>query len=337
MSKLPVTVISPVLNCISAMPDHVEHLRRLSALVEEIIVIDSYSEDGTKDFLLAELSGLNVRFLDHPRGLYASWNYAISAATQTYLNIATVGDVLSVSSLQSLHEAMTKFSADVVVSPPTFILPVGTPAKRRWPIHRLLNVLEPRPTSAFALQPMEWLAANFAYFSANLISSSASNLYRTALLKKHPFPVNYSHWGDCAWSMMVAAHAKWVIHPSVSSTMLLHPHSVERKESQIGADSSVRADLGKSVLEQNRKLLEANGFPPHLIGLFEEIVELNREKHKLKLDYKTRPLVSIPWFLNPFAVGLRGNRKRVESRLKEKQHQVLEYLNNRWDGSSFSN
>lgn|GEM_PF-5576126 len=64
--KLPISVICPVRNCRAALPEHAAHLRMLAPLVEEILVVDSHSTDGTAAYLREALAGTGARFLDHP-------------------------------------------------------------------------------------------------------------------------------------------------------------------------------------------------------------------------------------------------------------------------------
>ena len=211
MTKLPISIVSPVMNCIGEMPAHAEHLRVLAEVAAEIIVVDSHSSDGTKDFLQKALHDTDIRFLDHPPGLYESWNQAITTASQPFVTMGTVGDILLPESLERLYETANRFSADVVISAPTFVPIDGPRSHKRWPIHQLIERLG--QTKPFALDGPSWIAANFAFYSSSLISSSASNLYRTSVLKANPFPTNLRHWGDIAWALMMGDRVKWVIDP----------------------------------------------------------------------------------------------------------------------------
>src|ERR1700761_342377 len=101
---LPVGVLIPTRNCMALLPEHVESMRGWLDLAEEIVVVDSDSRDGTKAFLKDKLSGRNVRFFEHPPGLYESWNFGLERMTARYVYISTVGDSITRAGLEHLAE-----------------------------------------------------------------------------------------------------------------------------------------------------------------------------------------------------------------------------------------
>jgi glycosyltransferase involved in cell wall biosynthesis len=89
-------------------------------LVDEVIVVDSRSTDGTLDLIRAELQHPQLRIIERDRGLYASWNEGIAATTGDWVYISTAGDLITRDQLLHLREVGEALSADVVVSPPDF-------------------------------------------------------------------------------------------------------------------------------------------------------------------------------------------------------------------------
>jgi hypothetical protein len=65
---LPLGVVIPTKNSMPYLPRHVEGLRPWLDLAAEVVVVDSYSTDGTVDFLRANLGHPELRFTSHPPG-----------------------------------------------------------------------------------------------------------------------------------------------------------------------------------------------------------------------------------------------------------------------------
>lgn len=308
MSELPVSIVSPVRNCVAAMPAHAAHLRSLASVVAEIIVVDSDSTDGTLDCLKRELDGLGVVFLNHPPGLYQSWNYGITTAIQNYCTIATVGDVLPVGSLKRLTETIQKFEADAVISAPEMLDANGGSSKRRWPIHQIIaesGMSEPR-----LIEPAEWLAMTLGFFPATLLSSSAGNLYSTKFLQENPFPSAYGHAGDCVWALEMGRKARWVIDPQVKSYFWVHPisaHRHRRKEEQVRGVSQ-KAEI---CFQEAEQFLLSAGIPKDFVKILGDAPRQQLEKAMAQIRYDALGKSLFRRFL-PEGIGLKRSLGRVE-------------------------
>src|SRR2546429_8749561 len=95
-------VVVPTKNSRRYLPGHLQAMREWQDLAQQIVVVDSYSTDGTFDFVKANLSHPQVSYLSHPPGLYPSWNHAIAHLTTQYTYIATVGDTIMRAGLECL-------------------------------------------------------------------------------------------------------------------------------------------------------------------------------------------------------------------------------------------
>src|SRR5262249_54236197 len=87
MTTLPIPVLVPTLNCADSLPAHIDSMREWAEQVEEIVVVDSFSDDNTMAVLKESLTYPHVRFLQHPRGLYQSWNFGIQHLRAKYAYI----------------------------------------------------------------------------------------------------------------------------------------------------------------------------------------------------------------------------------------------------------
>src|ERR1043166_9178000 len=184
---LPIGVVVPTRNSASLVPQHLDTMRQWLDEVQEVVVVDSFSEDGTVDLLETGLRHPNARFFEHPPGLYQSWNFGIAQLKTEYCYISTVGDGITLEGLQQLMEVISRLRADVVVSKPRFIKVNGSPLPPpRWPIDDLLTTL--RVTDPQALEGMGLFLFTLLNYRDAILGSSASNLYRTRVLQEKPFP-----------------------------------------------------------------------------------------------------------------------------------------------------
>src|SRR5579883_3310731 len=88
-SVLPVGVVIPTRNCVALLERHLDCLRELMPRVEQVVVVDSASTDGTPELLHKQLRHPRIEFLQHPPGLYESWNFGVRQVRARYTYIAT--------------------------------------------------------------------------------------------------------------------------------------------------------------------------------------------------------------------------------------------------------
>ncbi len=334
MSALPVSVISPVWNCAKDMPTHAAHLREMAAAVEEIIIVDSGSQDGTVEILQRELEGLNVVFLTHPPGLYQSWNHAISHAKAPYLTVATVGDPLPVESLRQLVDTMQRFSADVVITAPEILNNQGEPLPKKWPVHRFLDAT--KITEPHRISGATWLTLGAVFYPMTLISSSAGNLYRTRLMKDHPFPTEYGHAGDSAWSLQMSRNVRWVIDPRVKSYFWLHAAAPARKAPNEAVARRTHA-MFEDVLSKSAAFLKEEGVPDEMMETISGIPGQLLQKALLAIRYSSVRKSWLPWFLQPEAREIRKEREQLINSIKKRREKTFAFakeMNSRKDGLS---
>ena len=210
----PITAVLPIFNCHERLARHLESVKRWAPLVEEVIVVDSGSSDGSLELTREVLGGERARFLHNPPGLYQSWNAGIASATAKWCYISTVEDPITPEGLTHLLGIARRHGADVVVSPPEMRSEDGSqPVDQKMPSNLLADSFRFAGLEDRLLSRGESIALLCGTLPHGLLGSSASNLYRTAFLQAHPFPTDVGHCGDTAWGACVAPLAKLAFTP----------------------------------------------------------------------------------------------------------------------------
>jgi len=210
----PISAVLPIFNCRERLARHLESVKIWAPKVEEIIVVDSGSSDGSLELAHQALSGFRARFLHNPPGLYQSWNAGISSASAEWCYISTVEDPITPKGLAHLLETGRRCEADAVISPPEMRSGDGSePVDQKMPSNLLAESFRKAGLESRLLERSETIALLCGMLPHGLLGSSASNLYRTAFLQAQPFPVDVGHCGDSAWGVNVAPFAKVAFTP----------------------------------------------------------------------------------------------------------------------------
>ena len=320
-SVLPVGVVVPTLNAKSHLARHVKRLRELVPRVEEMVVVDSHSEDGTAEYLREHLSLPKVRHLSHPPGLYASWNFGLSQLHAKYAYIATVGDAVSLATLEQMVALAEQREADLLLTPPTLVSESGQVSDQKWPIHdfikrhRLTEAAEISGWKAFA-----WTALNVP---AGLMGSSASNLYRTEVLQRHSFPVGFGHHGDTAWLLENALRLRIVLAPQIASEFLVHESANRARASGDTPRRVLLSRLARHTME--RAKAEGRAWPNEtdwcqaLDRFWDAMERWSAAREKYRLIRQGSPF----WWLAPRAWQTRMDRNRLMKDLRQITHEAL--------------
>lgn len=212
--SLPISAVIPVYNCRERLERHLWSVTIWADSVQEIIVVDSGSTDGTLELAQEVLTSFGARFIHNPPGLYQSWNAGIAAATAPWCYISTVEDPITPEGLAHLLEVTRHHDPDVVISPPMMRNHDGSaPVEEKMPSNRLAEAFHTCALADRLLSRAETITNLCGFLPHGLLGSSASNLYRTSLLQKHPFPTDFGHCGDTAWGVTVAPFAKVAFTP----------------------------------------------------------------------------------------------------------------------------
>ncbi len=263
--KLPITAILPIYNGRERLQRHLTSVIQGAGQVQEIVVVDSGSSDGTLELARKILDPHGAEFLNHPPGLYASWNAGIAAAGATWCYISTVEDPISTGGFEHLLEVGEKHQADLVVSPPEMRNEDGTrPVADRMPSHHLAEAITGAGLLDKLLSKTEAIALLCGLMPHGLLGSSAGNLYRTAFLQSRPFPSHVGHCGDTAWGAMAAPWANVAFTPRVCSQFYCQTrHGEMPREAQLAQYqtlSNLALDSLKNASSSSPELAIAYGW-----------------------------------------------------------------------------
>jgi hypothetical protein len=318
--RLPLGVLIPTLNSRQYLVRSLPELRALLGLAEEAVVVDSFSEDGTLEFLRAALKDTPCRFFSHPRGLYQSWNFGLRQIRARYACIATAGDTISPAGLGRLVEVAERFGADVGISPPEVVTPEGTPvAGKRWPVHRLIQ--ERRLTAPQRLDAVHVFLLSLLDTPDGIMGSAASNLYRTVTLQRLPFPTEFSHLGDNAWAVRYAFETVVALFPECVSCFMIHPSDALLPEDRKSVLIQQFFELGESVV---RCALAGRspGVPPELLAAVRRLGPEIRALRESQARYSGCRRESTAWFVSPQAWRARASRNAHRLQVARTKHQI---------------
>ncbi len=317
-STLPVTILVPTRNSRRLLERHIDTLNEIARIAAEVVVIDSESTDGTVGFLKEHLRHPGTNYLEHPPGLYASWNAGIRAAGAEYVHIATSGDRAPAATLNALYETARASAADVTASPPVLINPPGKKSALGWPIHRYIRHL-PARTKGHALDPAESLVWNLLFCPLTLIGSSASNLYRTSVLQRLPFPLDFGSKGDSAWAIRNAFALRWAVAPDAESEFVFH----EREHAQEG-DVERRYRLSLiSEAEHTLDRAREEDLPRNLADALRDLLLLYRKKAKNDFARKDLRDQWFPHQIDPRFWMRSQARRPIRKSIAKKRREIL--------------
>jgi hypothetical protein len=295
-------------------------------LAEEVIAVDSYSSDGTFEFMQAELRHPGLKLFQCPPGLYQAWNHGISQVRAKYTYISTIGDNITRGGLEHLAATADALGSDVVISRPEFYSPDGTPLHdRRWPIHELVD--SARITKPVRLEPWHAFLVAILDLPEGVLGSSASNIYRSDTLKRLPFPVSYGHAGDTAWGIQHAFHTSIAVTPKVFSRFVVHPNENVPAGEAMWRLVDRLLDLAADTVRE--RLTEASGVAlgAELTPLVKRVPSELKSLHACQRRYDVARVESRPWFISGKAWKARAARNRQRAEVRKVRARVRDQIN----------
>lgn len=308
-----ITLILPTLNNIDCIDKHLNSLKPIIGYFGNIIAVDSYSNDGTYERLLESLPKTAFIY-QRERGLYQAWNDAISKATNPYCYISTIGDTPNTDKLFQLAKFVMENDIDLCISPPHFQYEEHQkePASQ-WPIHSLiaaLNINEPLITDKHTSALIQCYSSSFRPQSS-LSGSFASNLCKTSILKKHPFPTEFSGAGDVAWMAVISSEINLGVYPHEVASFLIH----EKKYPELTGRQS--QDLAQKVFQHNKPNIPITNL------IAQQVEQLSAIKQKMRMLKQKNGLLR---FLTYDYWHYKSSRKNIRLRLSQSQLILLKLI-----------
>lgn len=319
MSSLGVVV--PTKNSLKYLPDHLAGLRAWVDLAQEVVFVDSYSTDGTLEYIQQNFTHPGKRLVSHPPGLYASWNHGIQQLSTDFCYIATVGDSLTRAGAEHFLTMAQRLQWDVLVSRPRFIDTEGRPCNGpRWPLDEYSETLA--PDTAVNLPPLAVISAALTLTTGAVTGSCASDLFRTAILKQFPFPTEFGTAGDGAWSLQNAGRLRWAVTARQDTTFRRHPPTASAAEIQAGKNARRFEALAMMMVSDWLGRNSPSLTPSQVDGLKALLAAaIAQEADRDSYDVLRRQ--AWPWILNPSAWATRARRNAHRRELAELKAKLL--------------
>jgi hypothetical protein len=308
---MTLSVVLPTLNCADELPAHIRSMDAWLDLAGEIITVDSDSTDGTADVIRANLKHPNLRVLNHPRGLYQSWNHAISQTCGKWIYISTIGDTITRGQLEHLLAAGEALEADVVVSPPEFVIDEHISMKVPvWPVQRIIEIYDIRQPRV--LDPQAAFIHALRSNPNAILGSSASDLYRGDHLRARPFPTCFRMAGDTGWTLRHALETRFCFTNRIGSVFRFHSNTYTCP------DHEAAGRLVASLHDEGIRNLQKNpaAASSGLINLLRQVIDIDQKYKEARAQWGlTRRASSIPWYFRPAAIRIRYRRNRLRGQI----------------------
>ncbi len=313
-------VVIPTKTSMKYLPGHIESLAAWIDLAEQVVVVDSFSKDGTVDYLKKNLRHPQIKFVEHPPGLYASWNYGVSHITSEFCYISTVGDSITLAGIEHLAASASRLKCDVLVSRPDFVNETGQPcAGPEWPLDDLVKRLKLH--EPVRLPSAVIVATALLHTGGALTGSCASDLFRSSILQKHPFPLDFGVAGDGAWSLQNAGRVNWAVTSEKVTTFRRHPPTASVREIKEGEIADRYAKTASKMVNDWLTNREAS-FPDQIIADMKKLLAVSVEYEQRRRQYNAFRKRQWPWSLNPAAWLARVRRNQ----LRRQAHGLMESI-----------
>lgn len=229
MSEPLVSICLPCLNTRPFLEDRMTSIMDQSLRDWELIVCDSYSDDGSWEFF--QKFGDDKRVSLHKvarEGVYAGWNECLKRVSGRYVYIATADDTCDKMFLEKMVGALERNpDVDLAVCDFSFIDSNG-------------DVINPDPRGTARTFYGEWLnrahrRSGFLELLVHLCldvswTTITAVLFRSSLLDKTGlFPADCAPLGDIFWAMRAAVNTDTVFVPDKLATWRWHSGQVSSR------------------------------------------------------------------------------------------------------------
>lgn len=226
MSTTPlISIILPTLNTVRFLPARLESIFSQTMRDWELLVVDSYSNDGSWEMLTAAANqDARISCWQTPPGLYQAWNFGLSMAKGKYVYFATADDTMREDCLAIMSRALeTHSNCDICDSILRLIDIEGNEINENNgvypPQHRLYD---------FPCDKVHIRQAPHDYFlhlgGMTVYTSITQIMIRKNLFEATgPFPTVFSICGDYCWGIGASLQANVIFIPEKIASWRIHP------------------------------------------------------------------------------------------------------------------
>ena len=258
-ARLPITAVLPMRNEAELLPGHIVSMNAWVHRVQEVLIVDSESTDGSVELAQSLLDNVPVRVLQRPPGLYAAWNEAAAAIRTPWMVYATVADPLAAPGIDALYDAATGLDVDVVASPVDLDIVIDGKQRTdiRWPLEMVIEAagitkpLRLTPKATWALTA--WYGAFCPYGCAGFLGSLHACLIRPEVLRARPWPTEHGSIGDAVWTARHLSHLRFALVPEAFGTWRFTAASASRLTAPESPQNHVRGGA-RAALDEHEDL-----------------------------------------------------------------------------------
>ncbi len=279
MDRPLVSICLPNLNTFPYLRERVDTILAQTYPHWELIVIDSYSDDGSWEFfqrLAREDSRVSIS--QAPRGLYQCWNQCIEKAQGKYVYIATSDDTMAPDCLEKMVSALEAHpECDLAQCSLFAIDAAGRPlANQSW-----------RDATVFARGLPEWLERRhirwapydgLLHLTGCMVSLSITQLLirRSLFSLIGGFETRWGAIGDRNWEMKAGLVANTIYVPNTWATWRLHAANASANSSQNVHSADYTRKIEEMIADALAKC-EPQLPAPVVAGLKDHWLEHSRE------------------------------------------------------------
>jgi len=212
-----ISICLPTLNAREYLEERIESIFSQSVTDWELIVCDSFSNDGTWEYLQQFKDDPRVRLHQVPKeGLYAGWNECLRRANGEFIYIATADDTMYPDCLERLTRPLRLHKeVGIAVGGVDLIDQAGVLISSG--VRQIHQFLEPHTKNAWCRIHGDTAFVMLTAFGWGL-GSVTGFLFRRSLLDSNKagfFPIDLSFMGDCEWALraVLSMDVVWTSHP----------------------------------------------------------------------------------------------------------------------------
>lgn len=195
----------------------------------ELVVCDSYSDDGTWEFLQQFRSDPRIHLYQIPKeGLYAGWNQCLNRARGEFIYIATADDTMEPSCLEQLMAPMVVCpEAGLTLANVRQINEQGHTME--VPQKEIQRFFHRHSCGCWTRWSREAMFLALACFGWGLGSVTGFLFRRSLLSQTGFFPTDLSFLGDAEWTLRAVLAADVVCIDDSLATWRCHPSQASRR------------------------------------------------------------------------------------------------------------